>query len=96
MTQLRPYTDNFATSMAQSVHLLNDDVADLIAYIHVNFPQWRPEVRDLIQVHVGRDSRNGWDTWVVKLRSHPVGWTDGPIAGIVRLDIVGGRVAVRT
>lgn len=91
MTQLRPHSDSLEESKRQCVQLLTGDVADVIAYIHCNFPQWRPEARHLIQIHCGLDPRTRWDTWLIKLRAHPVAWTDGPIEGIARLDVVGGR-----
>lgn len=91
MTQLRPHSDSIEESTRQCVQLLTGDVADVIAYIRCNFPQWRPEAHNLWQVHCGPDSRTGWDTWQIKLGSHPVAWTDGPITGMRRLDVVGGR-----
>jgi len=91
MTQLRPHSATIEESQRQCVQLLTGDVADVMAYIQCNFPQWRAERHKLVQVHCGPDSRTGWDTWLIKLGSHPVAWTDGPIEGIARVDVVGGR-----
>lgn len=89
MIQLRPHMEDIEESKKRVVHI--SDVDDVIAYIHCYFPQWRPDRKHLVQVHCGFDRRTGWDTWVIKLRSHPVLWTDGPIDGIQSLDVIGGK-----
>lgn len=94
MTQLRPHSDSVEESIRQCVELLTGDIADVMAYIQCNYPQWRPERHKLVQIHCGYHSRTGWDTWLIKLGSHPVAWTDGPIAGMARVDVVGGRTVV--
>jgi hypothetical protein len=89
MIQLRPHLDDFEGSTRRVVYLTNGDADDVLAYIRSHFPQWRPDLRYLMQIHCGIDKRNGWDTWVIKLRNHPVVWTDGPVAGVPRLEVVG-------
>jgi hypothetical protein len=90
MTQLRPHSTSFEESKRQCVHLLTGNVADVIAYLRCNFPQYRVEARDLRQVYCGPDERNDWDTWLIRLRNVPVAWTDGPIIGIANIEVIGG------
>jgi hypothetical protein len=86
MTQIRPHLSNYDASMERVVNVESMD--DVIAYINCHYPQWRPDIRQMVQIHCSRlDRRNGWDTWLIKLRGQPVMWMDGPLADVTTFDV---------
>lgn len=93
MTQIRPYIAGgdvaYEQSMQCSVHV--SDIDAVIAYIWCHYPQWKPDVRHMVQIECGFDKRNGWNTWLIKLRNVPALWADAPIDGVPTFSVMRPR-----
>lgn len=93
--QIRPYERKgmrFEESMAQvsaldPAHLQDpgDWPKAVLSYLLCTRPDLRPELKDIAQRFFGPDHRNGWNSWLITLRGHPVLWCDGPISEIPML-----------
>lgn len=86
MTQIRPHLSDYQESMKLVFNVQTID--DVVAFIRCRYPQWRPDIRQMAQIPCGIDKRNGWDTWLIKLRGQPAIWMDGPIADVQTFGLV--------
>jgi hypothetical protein len=84
MIQIRPHVYDYEQSMSRAVYV--KDVDDLLAYIRCMFPEKCAALGDLAQRHFGRDRRNGWDSWLITVRSSPLVWADAPVSGVRQLE----------
>jgi hypothetical protein len=83
MIQIRPHAPDYAESMARTVYVQNAD--DVLAYMRVFFPEKCAQLEHIAQRYFGRDHRNGWESWLITLRSSPLLWADGPVPGLMNL-----------
>lgn len=56
-------------SLTELCKVLNNEYSCVVEHIRV-------------KPYHGVDTRNGWDTYMVLINDHPVGFTDGPIESL--------------
>lgn len=86
MIQIRPHVSDYDDSMSRMVHI--EDADDIFAYLLCYYPDRKPNRREIAQRHFGPDHRNGWDSWLIMLRSSPILWANAEVPGIRQLESI--------